>query len=165
MNTVTENTQLETITIELAGLKATRELAQNLARVAKPGDVIALSGDLGTGKTTFARDFIRALTDPEEDVPSPTFTLVQTYEGDSGEIWHFDMYRLERPEEVFELGLEDALVDGISLIEWPDRMGTYIPRDRLDIRLTVSKGKNHRQAELIPHNLDWSERLRSCGHG
>ncbi|MCW8915121.1 MAG: tRNA (adenosine(37)-N6)-threonylcarbamoyltransferase complex ATPase subunit type 1 TsaE [Magnetovibrio sp.] len=165
MNTVTELNANETVTIELAGLKATRDLAQCLARVAKPGDVIALSGDLGAGKTTFARDFIRALTDPDEDVPSPTFTLVQTYEGDSGEIWHFDLYRLEHPEEVFELGIEDALVDGISLIEWPDHMGAYIPRDRLEVRLTITKGKNHRQAELISHNPSWSERLRACGHG
>ena len=157
--------QLETVTIELAGLKATHELAQCLARVAKPGDVLALSGDLGAGKTEFARAFIRALTDPEEDVPSPTFTLVQTYEAASGEIWHFDLYRLEHPEDVFELGIEDALHDAISLIEWPGRMGHYIPRDRLDVNLTVTKGKNHRQAELTPHNPDWSERLRSCGHG
>lgn len=161
----TMSTGSETITLELAGLKATHELAQCLARIAGPGDVIALSGDLGAGKTEFARAFIRTLTDPEEDVPSPTFTLVQTYEGTTAEIWHFDLYRLEHPEEIFELGIEDALHDAISLIEWPDRMGTYIPRDRLDVRLTITKGKNHRQAELIPHDADWSERLRACGHG
>ena len=155
----------ETVTIELAGLKATNELAQKLARVAKPGDVIALSGDLGAGKTAFARAFIRALTDADEDVPSPTFTLVQTYEGEKLDIWHFDLYRLERAEEVFELGIEEALNDAVSLIEWPEHMGTYIPRDRLELRLTVTKGRNHRQAELIPHSSDWSERLRTCGHG
>jgi len=155
----------ETVIIELAGLKATHELAQCLARVAKAGDVIALSGDLGAGKTEFARAFIRTLTDPDEDVPSPTFTLVQTYEGDGPEIWHFDLYRLEHPEDVFELGIEEALHDAISLIEWPDRMGSYIPRDRLEVRLSVTKGRNHRQAELMPHNTDWSERLRFCGHG
>jgi len=155
----------ETVTIELAGLKATNELAQKLARVAKPGDVIALSGDLGAGKTAFARAFIRALTDADEDVPSPTFTLVQTYEGEKVDIWHFDLYRLEHAEEVFELGIEDALSEAISLIEWPERMGPYIPRERLELRLTVTKGKNHRQAQLIPHDTDWSERLRTCGHG
>jgi len=155
----------ETVTIELAGLKATDELARKLARVAKAGDVIALDGDLGAGKTAFARAFIRALTDPDEDVPSPTFTLVQTYEGEKFDIWHFDLYRLEHAEEVFELGIEEALHDAISLIEWPGRMGTYIPRERLEIRLTVTKGKNHRQVELIPHSSDWSERLRACGHG
>lgn len=159
------NSSREIVTIELAGLKATRELAECLARIAKPGDVIALSGDLGAGKTAFARDFIRFLTDPDEDVPSPTFTLVQTYEADVCEIWHFDLYRLERPEEVFELGIEEALHSAISLIEWPDRMGSYIPRNRLDVRLSITKGKNHRQAELVPHDAAWSERLRSCGHG
>ena len=158
------NTVSETITIELAGLKATLQLAQSLARVAKPGDVIALMGDLGAGKTEFARAFIRALTDPDEDVPSPTFTLVQTYQGDGPEIWHFDLYRLQNPEEIFELGIEEALTEAISLIEWPEHMGTYIPRDRLEVRLSVTKGKNHRQAKLIPHNTDWSERLRACGH-
>lgn len=158
------NTDTETVTIELAGLKATHALAARLARVAKIGDVIALSGDLGAGKTEFARAFIRTLTEPDEDVPSPTFTLVQTYDGAQFTLCHFDLYRLDHPEDIFELGIEDALSDAISLIEWPDRMGTYIPRDRLDVRLTVTKGRNHRQAELIPHNTDWSERLRTCGH-
>ncbi|MBL4615604.1 MAG: tRNA (adenosine(37)-N6)-threonylcarbamoyltransferase complex ATPase subunit type 1 TsaE, partial [Magnetovibrio sp.] len=105
------------------------------------------------------------LTDPDEDVHSPTFTLVQTYESTECEIWHFDLYRLEHPEEIFGLGIEEALHSAISLIEWPDHMGTYIPRDRLEVRLSITKGKNHRQAELVPHNADWSERLRTCGHG
>lgn len=154
----------EIVTIELAGLPATHELAARLARIAKVGDVIALSGDLGAGKTEFARAFIRALADDDEDVPSPTFTLVQTYEGDSAEIWHFDLYRLDSPDQAFELGIEDAFHEGISLIEWPDRLGPYLPRNRLEVHLTVTKGKNHRQAELTPH-ADWTERLRECGHG
>lgn len=154
----------DAVTIELAGLKATQTLAENLARCAKAGDVLALTGDLGVGKTEFARAFIRALTSPDEEVPSPTFTLVQVYEGTEADIWHFDLYRLEKPEEAFELGLEDALHDAITLIEWPERLGPYLPRHRLDVRLSVTKGKNHRAAELIPH-ADWAERLRECGHG
>ena len=154
----------ETVTIELAGLSATHELAATLARVAKAGDVLALYGDLGSGKTEFARAFIRTLTDPQEDVPSPTFTLVQTYEGETADIWHFDLYRLERAEEAFELGIEDAFHEAISLIEWPENLGPYLPRSRLDIHLSTTKGKNHRQATLGPH-ADWSERLRACGHG
>ncbi|MBF0251995.1 MAG: tRNA (adenosine(37)-N6)-threonylcarbamoyltransferase complex ATPase subunit type 1 TsaE [Alphaproteobacteria bacterium] len=154
----------ETIVIELAGLGATDELAAKLARVARPGDVVALSGDLGCGKTAFARAFVRALTDPDEDVPSPTFTLVQTYESTAGDIWHFDLYRLETPEDAFELGIEDAFHDAITLIEWPDRLGPYLPRVRLDIHLAVSKGKNHRCCTLTPHSA-WSQRLRTCGHG
>lgn len=152
------------VTIELAGLPATRELAARLANISKPGDVLALSGDLGAGKTEFARAFIRALTDANEDVPSPTFTLVQTYSADSAEIWHFDLYRLESAEEAFELGIEDAFHDGISLIEWPDRLGPYLPRNRLGVHLSVTKGKNHRQVQLTPH-ADWSERLHESGHG
>lgn len=158
------NAHDETVTIELAGLPATHRLAARLARMAKPGDVLALSGDLGAGKTEFARAFIRALTEPDEDVPSPTFTLVQTYESTRGEIWHFDLYRLDSPDEAFELGIEDAFHDAISLIEWPERLGPHLPRGRLGVHLTVTKGKNHRQAVLTPHN-DWSERVRDCGHG
>ena len=155
---------LDQVTIELAGLPATLALARNLAQVAKVGDILALYGDLGAGKTEFARAFIRALTDAGEDVPSPTFTLVQTYDGDDVDIWHFDLYRLERPEAAFELGIEDAFHDAISLIEWPENLGPYLPRNRLDVHLSVTKGKNHRQAILTPH-ADWCERLRACGHG
>lgn len=154
----------EKITIELAGLPATRELAECLARLVKIGDVLAMYGDLGVGKSEFARAFVRALTDKSEEVPSPTFTLLQTYESALFDVCHFDLYRLERAEEAFELGIEDAFHEAISIIEWPDRLGPYLPRNRLDICLTVSKGKNHRQAVLIPH-ADWSERLRDCGHG
>ncbi len=153
----------ESIFIELAGLGATHGLAQRLAALAKPGDAIALCGDLGVGKTEFARAFIRHLTDADEEVPSPTFTLVQTYEGASGDIWHFDLYRIEQPEEALELGLEDALHDAIVLIEWPEKLGALIPRHRLDVRLSVTKGKHHRQAELVAHG-DWMERLRESGH-
>ena len=155
---------MDSITIELAGLPATHALAEKLARMAKVGDILALYGDLGAGKTEFARAFIRALTDPDEDVPSPTFTLVQTYDTEAVEIWHFDLYRLERPEAAFELGIEDAFSDAISLIEWPENLGPYLPRNRLDVQLSVTKGKNHRQAILTPHS-DWGERLRTCGHG
>lgn len=156
--------QHEIITIELAGLSATHKLAARLARLAKPGDVLALSGDLGAGKTEFARAFIRTLTDANEDVPSPTFTLVQTYVGKSGEIWHFDLYRLTNPDEALELGIEDAFHDAISLIEWPERLGPHLPRGRLSVHLAVTKGRNHRSAVLTPH-ADWTERLRDCGHG
>jgi len=154
----------ETLTIDLKGLPATRELAACVARLAKPGDVIALLGDLGAGKSEFARAFIRALSDPLEDVPSPTFTLVQTYECAVAEIWHFDLYRLESAEDAFELGIEDAFHDGISLIEWPERLGPYLPRGRLDVHLAPAPGRNRRTATLSAR-ADWVERLRECGHG
>ena len=156
-------TATQTIKIELAGLKDTHNLAERIAILAEIGDVISLSGDLGAGKTEFARAFIRALTDADEEVPSPTFTLVQTYEGKSGEIYHFDLYRINTPEEVLQLGIEDAFRDGIAIIEWPEKMGQFLPRGRLDVNLTVTKGKNHRQAELAAHG-HWVERLRESGH-
>lgn len=114
---------------------ATKRVAAALAARVRPGDVIALQGDLGAGKTTFARGFIGALTIADEVVPSPTFTLVQTYASEAGDIWHFDLYRLKRAEEAYELGIEEAFGNGISLIEWPERLGGLLPRQRLDVTL------------------------------
>ncbi|GAA0576932.1 tRNA (adenosine(37)-N6)-threonylcarbamoyltransferase complex ATPase subunit type 1 TsaE [Caenispirillum bisanense] len=130
---------------------ATARLAQALAAVARAGDVIALRGDLGAGKTAFARAFVRArLGDPAAEVPSPTFTLVQTYDDDACDagMWHFDLYRLERPEDALELDLEDAFADGLCLIEWPDRLGGYLPRRRLDLTLTIRPEGAARDAVL-----------------
>ena len=109
-----------------------------LAALAKTGDVIALKGELGAGKTSFARAFIRALGGTG-DVPSPTFTLVQVYELATATIWHFDGYRLRHPEEAWELGIEDAFADGISLIEWPERFGAFVPARRLEIGLSLAR--------------------------
>jgi len=115
----------------------TARVAQAVARAAVSGDVIALHGDLGSGKTAFARGFIRALTEPDEEVPSPTFTLVQTYPADAGTIYHFDFYRIDDPEEAWEIGIEEAFGDGIALIEWPEELGTILPPDRLDVGLHI----------------------------
>lgn len=123
--------------VDLADEEATLALGARLALDAAPGDVFALAGPLGSGKTTLARGFIRALTRPDEEVPSPTFTLVQTYETPKGTIWHFDLYRLEDPEEAWELGIEDAFASGISLIEWPERLGTLLPARRREILLEI----------------------------
>ena len=101
----------------------------------RSGDILFLSGALGTGKSVFARALIRALSNnPNIEVPSPTFTLVQSYEGQSAEISHFDLYRLNDPEEVYALGWEDALSGGIVLVEWPERLGTSLaPARRLEL--------------------------------
>ena len=107
--------------VDLSDEAATARLAGRVAREARRGDAIALSGELGAGKTSFARAFIRACGAPEE-VPSPSFTLVQTYDTPRGAVSHFDLYRLSRPEEIEELGLDEALAEGIVLIEWPDRL-------------------------------------------
>lgn len=109
--------------------------AQKLAGFAQKGDVFALYGTLGMGKSVLARGFIQALT-PAEDVPSPTFTLLQSYEAPDFEIYHFDLYRLKSAEEIFELGMEEALYDGVCLIEWPDKMGGYLPQSCFNITIT-----------------------------
>ncbi len=112
------------LTLVLPDETATEALGRRLADAACPGDVIALEGPLGAGKTTLARAFIRHLTSPGEDVPSPTFTLVQTYAAARAPIWHFDLFRLSHADEAIELGIEDAFAEGIVLIEWPERLGT-----------------------------------------
>jgi len=129
--------------IDLPDEAATAALARRVAALARPGDVVALSGDLGTGKTLFARAFIG-----EEDVPSPTFTLVQTYDRPMGRVWHFDLYRLKSPEEAIELDIEDAFAEGISLIEWPERLGAFLPAQRLDIGLEFAGPPTARRARL-----------------
>jgi len=144
--------------IDLAGLGA---LAAALAARAAPGDVILLKGDLGSGKTTFARAFIRSLG-VAEDVPSPTFTLLQTYEAARGNellsLYHFDLYRLEDEEDLRELGLEDALDAGISLIEWPEVAEAALPEERLEIGLTAGPSPE-RRAVTITGGAGWADRL------
>ncbi|WP_296385004.1 tRNA (adenosine(37)-N6)-threonylcarbamoyltransferase complex ATPase subunit type 1 TsaE [Reyranella sp.] len=113
----------------LANEVATESLGATLAARLKPGDVVGLRGDLGAGKTTLARAIIRAAAnDPDLIVPSPTFTLVEVYETPRGAFWHFDLYRLEAPEQVYELGWEEALAEGIVLLEWPERLGPLLPQ-------------------------------------
>jgi tRNA threonylcarbamoyladenosine biosynthesis protein TsaE len=148
------------LNLDLPDVAATAALAQAVSGHARRGDVVALFGDLGTGKTTFARAFIDALSHgPVETVPSPTFTLVQVYERAPAPVWHFDLYRLEQPEEVYELGFEDALAQGICLIEWPERLGPLLPRDRLDVGLAFATNPDARRAELRGHGT-WAAR---CG--
>src|SRR5262249_8962459 len=110
------------------------------------GDVVGLKGDLGAGKTTLARAIIRAAADdPALIVPSPTFTLVEVYETARGTYWHFDLYRLETPEQVFELGWEDALAEGVVLIEWPERLGALLPQH---LSVTLELDGEKRRANL-----------------
>lgn len=149
---------MTTLTLSLPDEAATRALGARLAALARPGDVVALAGTLGTGKSTLARAFVQALTSADEEVPSPTFTLVQTYESGPGAIWHFDLYRLERAEDAFELGIEDAFVDGICLIEWPDRLGRLLPRRRLEVALEPGETDTVRLARLTSH-LQWDDRI------
>lgn len=135
-----------------ANEQETAAIAAELARGLKPGDVLCLRGDLGAGKTLFARALIRALArDPQLEVPSPTFTLVQTYDTPAGPVWHFDLYRIEEPEEIYELGWEDAVADGITLVEWPERLDFLAPPDRLEIGfILVADDANRREITLAP---------------
>lgn len=153
------------IEVPLKDEAATRRLAAELARVVRPGDVIALWGDLGCGKTAFARAFINALPGPDgevlrEEVPSPTFTIVQVYERAPAEVWHLDLYRLENPDDVVELGLEDVLGEAIFLIEWPSRMASLLPEERLDLKLTFDEENpaTGRKAELNARG-GWHRRI------
>lgn len=143
--------------IDLADEAATATLAARIAAVARPGDVIALAGGLGAGKTVFARAFIHA-RGGRDDVPSPTFTLVQTYELADGTIWHFDCYRLHSAAEAWELGIEDAFHDGIALIEWPERIAALLPARRLHIELHPGDSADSRRARLDA-GVDWAARL------
>ena len=113
------------------------KLAKPLADALRPGDVVALWGDLGVGKTTLARVLIQSLVGKSINVPSPTFTLVQAYESSQGEVWHCDLYRLKNPEEIYEIGLEDAFHQAICLVEWPERLGDLLPQRRIDITLKI----------------------------
>ena len=137
-----------TITVELPDEAATAELAGRLAPWLKLGDLVALHGDLGAGKTAFARALIRALVGAKEEVPSPTFTLVQTYNSPMGPIFHFDLYRIVNPDELTEIGWDEALADGLTLVEWPSRAGTLLPASRIDVELGFGASPGARIASL-----------------
>ena len=139
--------------IELPDEAATAALARRLAPWLKPGDLVALHGDLGAGKTSFARALIRALSGrdgAEREVPSPTFTLVQTYETPAGPVHHFDLYRIRSPDELTEIGWDEALGGGIALVEWPERAGTLLPATRLDVTFGFGPNVETRRATFQP---------------
>lgn len=142
--------------ITLASETETRALGAKLAGCLIPGDVVALYGGLGAGKTSLARGLVHALLGPETEVPSPTYTLVQEYETESYLLWHFDLYRLETPDNVFELGWDETQ-DGVALIEWPDKAGAHLPTSRLDI--TLETDGNGRIARLEPQGEYWQSKL------
>jgi tRNA threonylcarbamoyladenosine biosynthesis protein TsaE len=144
----------------LADAEATARLGASVAGALAAGEAVCLIGPLGAGKSTLARGLIRALTTPDEDVPSPTFTLVQFYEGAGLTLAHFDLYRLARAEEAYEIGLDEALEVGAAIIEWPERLEGRLPPDRLDIDLQIIGfgGAESRLARLTPHGR-WKGRL------
>ncbi len=148
--------------ITLADVSATREFATRFAPLLQRGDMVAFDGSLGAGKTEFCRAIIHALGF-EDDVPSPTFTLVQTYEPPPDDqitptIWHMDMYRLESPEEAIELGIEEAFDTAASLIEWPAKLGHYLPEGFLTFRLDIAADGKTRKLTIIGDDV-WKSRL------
>lgn len=125
-------------TVHLPDPESGTAFAERLAsRITRPCTLL-LSGDIGAGKSHMARALMRALGVTDQDIPSPTFTLVQTYDSPAGPIWHSDLYRLTGPEEAEELGLFDAFETDICLVEWPDRLGNEAPPDALWLHLTMS---------------------------
>lgn len=130
-------------------------LAQHFAQILHTGDTLLLDGSIGAGKTAFARALIRARLGQTEDVPSPTFTIVQTYPTDDAEIWHCDLYRLSHPDEAIELGLDAAFEDAICLIEWPDRLGNLTPPSALTLHF-VAGDPYH---VTITGPSEWANRL------
>ena len=146
---------------ELSDEQDTASLGARLATCLRPGDCVALSGDLGVGKTSLARSIIQASIGEPCAVPSPTFTLVQTYDLADSRIWHFDLYRLSAADELLELGWDEALTE-ISLIEWAERAETYLPADRVTISLAFGGGEDERSA-LIQAPEDWLGRLMAAG--
>jgi tRNA threonylcarbamoyladenosine biosynthesis protein TsaE len=136
----------------------TAQLARALAPLLMPGDTLLLSGEIGAGKTHFARSLILALLDAPEDVPSPTFTLVQTYEAPVAEIWHADLYRLTSADEAVELGLEEAFASAICLVEWPDRLEELAPASALRMAFEATED-DARNITLDWSDASWTARL------
>jgi len=141
--------------MKLADEAATARLGAAIAQRLQAGEAVCLSGPLGAGKSTLARALVRALTTPDEEVPSPTFTLAQFYEGPRLKVAHFDLYRLSNPDEAYEIGLSEALDDGAAVIEWPERLAGRLPPDRLDVGIAFDGAG--RLARLTPHGA-WKGR-------
>lgn len=145
---------MTSVSVHCTDEKETAKLASRLAGIARRGDTFALYGTLGMGKSVFARGFIQALTGARE-VPSPTFTLVQGYEAPDFEICHYDLYRIKSAEEVFELGMEEALYENVCLIEWPEKMGALLPEDIFKVSI-----ENDGQGRLIKISSDSPEKKK-----
>ena len=136
----------------------TEELASALKENLQNGDIILLKGEIGAGKSLFARSLIQSAMDQVEEVPSPTFTIVQTYETKLGSIWHADLYRLTDQSEIFELGLIDAFVSEIVIVEWPERLGHLEPQDALTVEIIILEN-DKREVIFSTNSSIWKARL------
>lgn len=140
----------------------TVEFGKALAKIAKKGDIFLLDGTLGMGKTVLARAFIQEISDNAKEVPSPTFTLLQCYPSKECEIYHYDLYRIKKSIEIFELGIEEAMYGGISIIEWPDKMENFRPQNAFNITIKPSlEDDKARIIEIKVNSEKKSKRLQS----
>ena len=146
----------QTITTKLMSPEATQHIAERLAERLSAGDTLLFTGDIGAGKTHFCRALIQAALGYAEDVPSPTFTLVQVYDTPDFEIWHADLYRLTSPDEVVELGLVDAFEDALCLVEWPDRLAELQPRGALTLSFRMTETTGHRTLTVSAAEPRWA---------
>lgn len=149
------------ISITLSSEDETAHLARTISPYLRAGDVVLLEGSIGAGKSFFSRALILSILETPEDIPSPTFTLVQTYIAPKFEIWHCDLYRLTSPYEAQELGLEDAFDDALCLIEWPDRLGDLTPKDALLLSLQTTDTPQTRRATLSATSPHWCKLLEA----
>lgn len=131
-------------------VKKTQKFAREIAKTLKKSDLLLIKGDLGAGKSIFCREIIRFLAKNDDlEVPSPTFTLIQTYDGSDFPISHFDLYRLEDPEDLYEIGWEDALSDGLTLVEWPEKLGHLKPVNRSTFQIAIDPMEGDANARHI----------------
>ncbi|MCB2135881.1 MAG: tRNA (adenosine(37)-N6)-threonylcarbamoyltransferase complex ATPase subunit type 1 TsaE [Rhodobacteraceae bacterium] len=157
-----------TVTLTLHSPEATVDLARQIAADLGPGDTLLLDGPIGAGKSHFCRAAISSMLAAEgrdEDVPSPTFTLVQTYELAGHDVWHVDLYRLGSADHVQELGLADAFEDAVVFVEWPDRLGGNRPDGALDIAILPQADDESRQITLTARHPRWRPLLAKLGRG
>lgn len=147
------------ISLTLQSPVDTARCAARLGALLTPGDTVLLSGDVGAGKTHFARALIQSQLAEPEDVPSPTFTLVQTYAGEKGEIWHADLYRLASTQEIEELGLSDAFDGAICLVEWPDRLGDLAPSRALLLTFEPGIEPEQRLLTIVWKDPRWQDKV------
>ena len=161
---------IHTRSLDLVSPTQTAEFAQKLGSYLKGGDVLLLSGEIGAGKTVFARALIQSLQDVPEDVPSPSFTLVQIYETPVGEVWHSDLYRLSDPDQCVELGLTDAFETAICIVEWPDRLGDLVPDTALHLEFSLPQSETnfdsatedtHRSLKITWKSDSWAQRVEA----
>jgi tRNA threonylcarbamoyladenosine biosynthesis protein TsaE len=153
--------------INLLNDEKTQELGVLFAKIARQGDFFALFGDLGAGKTTFSRGFINTILASNEDIPSPTFTLLQYYDGLDCPIYHFDLYRLENPDEVWELGWEQ-INEGICIAEWANRAQQYLPNNRIEIEIAFNAASRIANIKIFGNGefvKYWNNGIESFDYG